>query len=95
MWKYKLMYLLLLPACIWVFIFDYLPVYGISVAFMDYNFIKGMSGSEWAGLKYFQALFESDMFLTAFKNTLQTAVYLPRFVSCTRSASRPRTPPRC
>lgn len=114
LWKYKLMYLLLLPACIWVFIFDYLPVYGISVAFMDYNFIKGMSGSEWAGLKYFQALFESDMFLTAFKNTLiinmykmvsgfacpillalalneirvkwfkktlQTAVYLPRFVS--------------
>jgi putative aldouronate transport system permease protein len=113
-WKYKLLYLLLLPAFLWVFIFDYLPVFGISVAFMDYNFIRGISGSEWAGLKYFHALFESDMFWTAFKNTLiinlykmisgficpillalalneirikwfkktlQTAVYLPRFVS--------------
>lgn len=113
-WKFKLLYLLLLPAFAWVLIFDYLPIYGISVAFMDYNFIQGMKGSDWAGLKHFHALFESDMFLTAFKNTLiinlykmfsgfacpillalalneirvkwfkktlQTAVYLPRFVS--------------
>jgi putative aldouronate transport system permease protein len=113
-WKFKLMYMLLLPAFVWVFIFDYLPIYGISVAFMDYNFIQGFGASDWVGLKYFRALFESEMFLNAFKNTLiinlyklisgfacpillalalneirikwfkkslQTAVYLPRFVS--------------
>jgi putative aldouronate transport system permease protein len=113
-WKYKLLYILLLPAFVWVFIFDYLPLYGISIAFMDYNVIQGFSGSEWAGLKYFRMLFESEMFRNAFKNTLlislykmisgflcpillalalneiqtawfkktlQTAVYLPRFVS--------------
>lgn len=113
-WKFKLMYMLLLPAFVWVFIFDYLPVYGISVAFMDYNFIQGFGASDWVGLKHFHALFESEMFLNAFKNTLiinlyklisgfacpillalalneirvkwfkktlQTAVYLPRFVS--------------
>lgn len=114
LWKYKLLYLLLMPAFIWVFLFDYLPLYGISIAFMDYNVIQGFSGSEWAGLKYFRMLFESEMFRNAFKNTLlislykmisgflcpivlalalneiravwfkktlQTAVYLPRFVS--------------
>jgi putative aldouronate transport system permease protein len=113
-WKYKLLYILLLPAFVWVFIFDYLPLYGISIAFMDYNVIQGLSGSEWVGLKYFRMLFESEMFRNAFKNTLlislykmisgflcpillalalneiqaawfkktlQTAVYLPRFVS--------------
>jgi putative aldouronate transport system permease protein len=113
-WKYKLLFILLLPAFVWVFIFDYLPLYGISIAFMDYNVIQGFSGSEWAGLKYFRMLFESEMFRNAFKNTLlislykmisgflcpillalalneiqaawfkktlQTAVYLPRFVS--------------
>ncbi|UKS27105.1 ABC transporter permease subunit [Paenibacillus sp. HWE-109] len=113
-WTYKLIYVLLLPALAWVFIFDYLPLYGISIAFMDYNAIQGFSGSQWVGFKYFQMLFESDMFLNAFKNTLlislykmisgflcpillalalneirivwfkktlQTAVYLPRFVS--------------
>jgi len=113
-WRFKLLYILLLPAFVWVLIFDYLPLYGISIAFMDYNVIQGFSGSEWAGLKYFHMLFESEMFRNAFKNTLlislykmisgflcpillalalneirtawfkktlQTAVYLPRFVS--------------
>ncbi|NOU85666.1 ABC transporter permease subunit [Paenibacillus sp. LMG 31460] len=114
LWKYRLLYVLLMPAVVWVLIFDYLPLYGISIAFMDYNAIQGFSGSEWVGFKYFRMLFESEMFLHAFKNTLlislykmisgflcpillalalnevrvawfkkslQTAVYLPRFVS--------------
>jgi putative aldouronate transport system permease protein len=113
-WKYKLLYVLLLPACTWVFIFDYLPLHGIRIAFMDYNSIQGYAGSHWAGFKYFRMLVESEMFRNSFKNTLiislykmisgfvcpivlalaineirtrwfkktlQTAVYLPRFVS--------------
>ncbi|MCL6458039.1 MAG: sugar ABC transporter permease [Gorillibacterium sp.] len=113
-WKYKLLYILLLPAFVWVLVFDYLPLYGISIAFMDYNVIQGFAASDWVGLKYFRMLFESEMFRNAFKNTLlislykmlsgflspivlalalneirtawfkktlQTAVYLPRFVS--------------
>ncbi|GIO15701.1 protein LplB [Cohnella xylanilytica] len=113
-WRYKWLYAMLLPALAWVLLFDYLPLYGISIAFMDYNAIQGFSGSEWAGLKHFRELFESEMFRNAFKNTLiislykmisgficpillalslneirarwfkktlQTAVYLPRFVS--------------
>jgi len=113
-WRFKLLYALLLPAFLWVLAFDYLPLYGISIAFTDYNVIQGFSASEWVGLKHFRALFESEMFRNAFKNTLvislykmisgflcpillalalneiraawfkktlQTAVYLPRFVS--------------
>ncbi|GAA3407474.1 ABC transporter permease [Paenibacillus hodogayensis] len=114
LWKFRLLYLMLLPAAVWVFIFDYLPIYGVSVAFLDYNYVKGISGSTWAGLTHFKQLFASDMFVSALKNTiiinlykmvsgficpialalalseiriawyrktLQTAVYLPRFVS--------------
>lgn len=114
LWKFRLLYLMLLPAAVWVFVFDYLPIYGVSVAFLDYNYVQGISGSTWAGLTHFKQLFASDMFVSALKNTiiinlykmisgficpialalllseirihwyrktLQTAVYLPRFVS--------------
>jgi len=113
-WKYKWLYVMLLPALAWAILFDYLPLYGISIAFMDYNVIQGFGASKWAGLAHFHELFESEMFRHAFRNTLiislykmisgficpillalslneirtrwfkktlQTAVYLPRFVS--------------
>jgi ABC-type polysaccharide transport system permease subunit len=74
-WKYKLLYVLLLPACTWVFIFDYLPLHGIRIAFMDYNSIQGYAGSHWAGFKYFRMLVGSEMFRNSFKNTLIISLY--------------------
>ena len=41
----------------WMLIFCYYPIYGIVVAFKDYNFGLGIMGSPWAGLKYFKELF--------------------------------------
>ena len=46
-------YLLLLPALIYLLIFNYGPMYGLQIAFKDYRVSKGIWGSEWVGLKYF------------------------------------------
>ncbi len=39
------------------YFFSYIPMYGLTVAFKDFNFIGGITGSPWAGLKYFKEFF--------------------------------------
>ena len=50
-------YVLLAPAVIATLIFCYLPFAGITIAFKDFDIIKGFSGSPWVGLKNFKAIF--------------------------------------
>ena len=57
MWNYKWVYLMLLPVIIYFVVFKYIPMYGIVIAFKDYNVFKGITGSPWAGLKIFQKIF--------------------------------------
>ena len=73
--KYKFLYLLLLPAVVWTVLFCYLPIYGISVAFVDYNLAKGLSGSTWNNFSYFKQLFGTEMFVNALKNTVVISIY--------------------
>lgn len=73
MQKYSGLYLLLLPVLVYVFIFHYVPMYGVTIAFKDYKFIKGISGSPWAannGLKYFIRFLSSSQFPRVMSNTL-------------------------
>ena len=75
-------YVMLLPAVISVLIFSYGPMFGISLAFLDYTPARGFWNSEWVGLKWFIAAFESPFFLKALRNTviikaLQTLVGIP------------------
>lgn len=51
--------LLSVPALLWVAIFCYIPMYGVIVAFRDYNFSTGMFGGDWVGFKYFEYFFDS------------------------------------
>ena len=51
------LYLFLLPAVALIFIFNYVPMYGIQIAFKDYKPVLGIWGSKWAGIKHFQRLF--------------------------------------
>ena len=44
-------------------IFKYIPMFGISVAFLEYSPFKGIAGSEWVGLHYFRRLFAEGDFL--------------------------------
>lgn len=69
-WQYHLM---LLPAVILVFIFSYVPLYGLIIAFQKYNPGLGFS-SPWVGFKNFQYLFLQPTFLRTIRNTLFIAV---------------------
>ncbi|WP_135553461.1 ABC transporter permease [Paenibacillus cymbidii] len=72
---YKTYYLLLLPAVVAVFVFSYIPMYGIAIAFKDYKIMKGIGGSEWIGLENFRNLFEIKSFYEVLRNTLLISVY--------------------
>src|SRR5256885_607618 len=62
LWRYRWLYLLLLPGLVYFAIFRYLPMYGLHIAFKDYVPFLGYSGSEWVGLKHFQELFTGPDF---------------------------------
>ena len=70
-WQY---YLMLIPGIIVTFIFCYIPLYGVIIAFEDYNVGMGFS-SPWVGLKNFQYLFSQPIFTRTITNTLYIAVW--------------------
>lgn len=75
MYRNRYAYFLLLPIIAFFVIFHYVPIYGVQLAFKDYVIRKGISGSPWAGLKYFSRLFASQMFLNTLRNTILISVY--------------------
>ncbi len=74
------MYALLVPGLIFIFIFNYLPMYGTLIAFKDYNIFAGNNPidaifkSEWVGVKYWKQLWSESMFRQAFRNTLTISI---------------------
>ena len=62
--------LLCLPAIIWFCIFAYSPLVYLLTAFKRYQATKGLWGSEWVGLKNFEAFFGSDAFFRVTFNTI-------------------------
>ncbi len=68
------LYVMLLPAVIYVLVFIYKPMYGIQIAFRNFKFKGGITGSEWVGLDNFMRLFESYWFPVTVKNTLTTSL---------------------
>lgn len=64
------LYLILLPPLVGVFIFKYLPMYGISLAFLDFRPFKGISGSDFVGLKWFRYIFTLPDFYQIVTNTI-------------------------
>ncbi|GHU78900.1 sugar ABC transporter permease [Clostridia bacterium] len=64
------LYVLLLPALIWLIVFCYAPMYGVTIAFKDYNSKLGIMGSPFAGLKYFRQFFSTNIFTVTLTNTL-------------------------
>jgi putative aldouronate transport system permease protein len=73
--QYWIFYLLLLPALLDVFIFKYLPIYGVQIGFRDYMARRGIWGSDWVGLKYFFQFVNSPNFLQIMRNTVLLSVY--------------------
>ncbi|MBW7453147.1 ABC transporter permease [Paenibacillus sepulcri] len=71
----RYLYLLLLPGMLLIFVFRYAPMYGIVIAFQDYNIYNGIKGSEWVGFGQFNKLFHSPDFYEILRNTLVISVY--------------------
>ncbi len=69
------LYLMLVPVVLFYVIFKYVPMYGIQIAFRDYNPGLGFLGSPWVGWENFQRFFSSFRFGRMVKNTLLINVY--------------------
>ncbi|GAA2273675.1 ABC transporter permease subunit [Glycomyces scopariae] len=112
--RYWQLWAMVAPAIAFVTVFAYVPMYGLQLAFREFDFAAGITGGDWVGLKYFQQFFDSPQFWTLLRNTvviststlvagfvapialalmvnqvlgrrrkkfLQTATYLPHFIS--------------
>lgn len=64
------LYLLLIPGILFLLIFKYTPMYGIIIAFKDFNIFDGYGASPWVGWKHFEKLFTSPDFFLVLKNTV-------------------------
>jgi putative aldouronate transport system permease protein len=62
--------MLLIPAVLYVVIFNYIPMGGVVIAFKNYNYSSGILGSAWVGLKNFKFLMISNKLWTLTRNTL-------------------------
>ncbi|WP_010274148.1 ABC transporter permease [Paenibacillus senegalensis] len=69
------LYVALMPGLIFLLIFKYTPMYGIIIAFKDFNIFQGFAASPWVGLANFERLFSSPAFFNVFKNTLLISIY--------------------
>ncbi|MBD3860196.1 sugar ABC transporter permease [Bacillus sp. 28A-2] len=66
----KFLYLMILPGFIYFIVFKYVPMWGLIIAFQDYQPFLGILGSEWVGFKHFIRLFTEPTFFILLKNTL-------------------------
>lgn len=69
------LYVLLAPPMIFALLFLYWPMYGLQLAFKDYNVAEGIMGSPWVGLKYVEQFVSSYLFWPIIKNTLILNIY--------------------
>ena len=72
--RYKYLYVLLLPMVAWLIVFKYVPMYGVTLAFKEFNYSLGVLGSEYIGLENFRDVFRNPDFWQAFTNTIYIAV---------------------
>ncbi|MDR3167684.1 MAG: ABC transporter permease subunit [Treponema sp.] len=69
------LYLLILPALVYLVIFNYLPMYGVQIAFRNYKAVEGITGSAWAGLRHFRTFFQAHYSFRLISNTLLLNLY--------------------
>ena len=74
LWKHKYMYLMLVPAIVYYVIFCYVPMYGASIAFKDFNPMQGIMKSPWVGFDVSEQLFGMSKFYSVFWNTIRISL---------------------
>ena len=73
--NWKLYVIFMLPAVLLTFIFKYISLGGVLIAFKDYNPIQGVINRGWVGLEYFKRFLSSPNFMSYLLNTLKLSVY--------------------
>jgi putative aldouronate transport system permease protein len=71
----RTVYFMLLPVIAYYILFHYGPMYGLQIAFKDFNPAKGFLGSPWIGFKHFEEFFGSVFFWRILSNTLMLSLY--------------------
>ncbi|MBW4084323.1 sugar ABC transporter permease [Paenibacillus sp. S150] len=76
-WSMRVLYLMLLPGVAYYIIYKYVPMYGVLIAFKDYDILSGIVHSPWADpwYKHFQFFFESPYFSQLLTNTFLISLY--------------------
>lgn len=66
---------MIIPGILLIIFFNYIPMYGIVLAFKDYRIVDGIWGSPWAGLKHFRRFFANPLAMRTLKNTFILGFY--------------------
>ncbi|CAH0120471.1 MULTISPECIES: sugar ABC transporter permease [unclassified Paenibacillus] len=66
----KYLQIMALLGVIWMIVFNYFPMYGLIIAFKDYNIARPIAEAPWAGLEHFKAFMEDDNLTNVIRNTL-------------------------
>ncbi|WP_108991175.1 ABC transporter permease [Paenibacillus agaridevorans] len=70
LWSNRYLYLFVLPGIIWFLVFCYQPMYGVLIAFKDYDIIEGVFASEWVGFDNFKEFFNNPNFSVVMTNSI-------------------------
>ncbi|MEE1619667.1 ABC transporter permease [Brachybacterium sp. J153] len=73
--RYWQLWLMVLPAIGFIVLFAYVPMYGIQLAFREFDVTKGLTGGEWVGLKYFTQFFNNPQFGQIMVNTITISLW--------------------
>lgn len=74
-YKTRYLQLLALPGLIYFLVFEYVPMYGVIIAFKDYKVQDGIMGSDWVGFANFIKFFKNPYFWRLIRNTLLINIY--------------------
>ena len=69
-----LLYVMLIPGILYFILFHYMPMYGVSIAFRDYNIVRGMDNAPWIGFEVFEKLFKRTAFKRALGNNIRISL---------------------
>ncbi|RAV21276.1 ABC transporter permease [Paenibacillus contaminans] len=73
--KQKYLQMMIVPWIVWVIVFHYIPMYGVVIAFQEYQPLKGITGSPWVGFDQFRAFFQNPEFWNLMRNTLGISLW--------------------
>lgn len=75
LFRFRYLLYMAVPALVWMIVFNYIPMYGIIIAFKNYRIIQSISEAPWVGLYHFKELFAEGDFWRVMKNTLGISFY--------------------